>query len=87
MDRVFLIQWVIAFNSYMAMSALGVFAIERAVVTTEIANGMYSAFHYVIANAVVQVRGGGETPLALAFAGDAARADAFAVGCRPRWCL
>lgn len=55
LNRTFLIEWMIAFFSYMTISAVPTFALEKAVVEKEIANGQYQAGAYCLANFLVQL--------------------------------
>ncbi|CAN0222698.1 unnamed protein product, partial [Ectocarpus sp. 12 AP-2014] len=54
LNRVFLIIWVNAFNSYMDMAAIPAFAQEKDAVVKEVQNGQYGVAMFCIANAVVQ---------------------------------
>ncbi|CBJ33450.1 conserved unknown protein [Ectocarpus siliculosus] len=55
LNRVFLILWINAFNSYMDMAAIPVFELEKEAVVKEVQNGQYGVAGFCIANAVVQV--------------------------------
>ncbi|CAM9549652.1 unnamed protein product [Pylaiella littoralis] len=54
-DRTYLILWINAFNAYMTIAALPVFALEMEAVVKEVQNGQYGAASYCIANTVVQL--------------------------------
>lgn len=54
LDTTFLIQWGLAFNSYINMVALPAFALERNSVNKEFANGQYRIYQYVVSNAAAQ---------------------------------
>ncbi|CAM9592338.1 unnamed protein product [Ectocarpus fasciculatus] len=54
LNRVFLIIWVNAFNSYMDMAAIPAFAQEKDAVVKEVQNGQYGVGMFCIANAIVQ---------------------------------
>ena len=54
MDKIFLIQWGLAFNSYLDMVALPAFALERKSVNKEFGNGMYPVYQYVMSTAASQ---------------------------------
>ncbi|CAN0041029.1 unnamed protein product [Ectocarpus sp. 12 AP-2014] len=49
-----LIIWINAFNSYMDLAAIPVFALEKEVVMKEVQHGQYAVASFCIANAVVQ---------------------------------
>ncbi|CAM9561741.1 unnamed protein product [Phaeothamnion confervicola] len=54
-NRVFVILWIQAFNSYATSASLPVFSIERDVVLKEFRNGEYNIALYCLSNAFVQV--------------------------------
>ncbi|CBJ27000.1 ABC transporter family protein [Ectocarpus siliculosus] len=49
-----LIIWINAFNSYMDLAAIPVFALEKEAVVKEVQHGQYAVASFCIANAVVQ---------------------------------
>eukprot|EP00752_Nemacystus_decipiens_P009950 g8873.t1 len=55
LNRVFLILWINAFNSYMDMAAIPIFGQEKDAVVKEVQNGQYGVASFCVANAVVQV--------------------------------
>ncbi|CAN0443751.1 unnamed protein product [Pylaiella littoralis] len=55
LDRVFLIIWINAFNSFMNMAAIPVFTLEKEAVVKEVENGQYGVASYCIANSFVQI--------------------------------
>lgn len=55
LDTSFMIQWGLAFNSYVNMVALPAFGMERNSVNKEFANGQYKIFQYVLASIFAQV--------------------------------
>jgi ABC-type multidrug transport system ATPase subunit len=55
LNRVFVVEWLVAFFSYMTMSAVPTFAMEKAVVEKELRNGQYSAWSFCLAHLGVQL--------------------------------
>lgn len=55
LDTAYLIQWGLAFNSYVNMVALPAFALERNSVNKEFSNGQYHIYQFVLGNAAAQI--------------------------------
>eukprot|EP00903_Cladosiphon_okamuranus_P021625 g19883.t2 len=55
LNRVFLILWINAFNSYMDMAAIPLFGQEKDAVVKEVQNGQYGVASFCVANAIVQI--------------------------------